>query len=92
MSVHPGLLFSFSQPIVSHVDGLLSGVKAQLAIKLFGPDLATLASTDKNIEVLVRKIDGTCGVKMEQIVGEAQLAIHTNGCRWRKFNSVLMMK
>ena len=39
MSVHPGLLFSFSQPIATRVDELLSGVKAQLAIKLFGPDL-----------------------------------------------------
>ena len=44
MSVHPGLLFSFSQPIATRVDELLSGVKAQLAIKLFGPDLAVLAS------------------------------------------------
>ena len=36
MAVHPGLLFSFSQPIATRVDELLSGVKAQLAIKLFG--------------------------------------------------------
>jgi len=78
MSVHPGLLFSFSQPIATRVDELLSGVKAQLAIKLFGPDLATLASTGKKIEALVRKIDGTRGVEMEQIAGEAQLAIRPN--------------
>ena len=39
MAVHPGLLFSFSQPIATRVDELLSGVKAQLAVKLFGPDL-----------------------------------------------------
>ncbi len=45
MSVHPGLLFSFSQPIATRVDELLSGVKAQLAIKLFGPDLDSLAET-----------------------------------------------
>jgi len=60
MSVHPGLLFSFSQPIATRVDELLSGVKAQLAIKLFGPDLDTLASTGKKIEGLVRKIDSRC--------------------------------
>jgi cobalt-zinc-cadmium resistance protein CzcA len=78
MSVHPGLLFSFSQPIATRVDELLSGVKAQLAIKLFGPDLATLASTGKKIEGLVRKIEGTRGVEMEQIAGEAQLAIRPN--------------
>jgi len=78
MSVHPGLLFSFSQPIATRVDELLSGVKAQLAIKLFGPDLNTLASRGKRIEGLVRKIEGTRGVEMEQIAGEAQLAIRPN--------------
>ena len=75
MSVHPGLLFSFSQPIATRVDELLSGVKAQLAIKLFGPDLDGLATTGKAIEALVRKVDGTRGVEMEQIAGEAQLVL-----------------
>jgi len=75
MSVHPGLLFSFSQPIATRVDELLSGVKAQLAIKLFGPDLDGLATTGKAIESLVRKVDGTRGVEMEQIAGEAQLVL-----------------
>ncbi len=75
MSVHPGLLFSFSQPIATRVDELLSGVKAQLAIKLFGADLDQLAKTGKEIEALVRKVDGTRGVEMEQIGGEAQLAV-----------------
>ncbi|HEC18353.1 MAG TPA: efflux RND transporter permease subunit [Gammaproteobacteria bacterium] len=75
MSRHPGLLFSFSQPIATRVDELLSGVKAQLAIKLFGPDLAQLTKSGKAIEALVRKVDGTRGVGMEQIGGEAQLAV-----------------
>ncbi|MDQ7016548.1 MAG: CusA/CzcA family heavy metal efflux RND transporter [Gammaproteobacteria bacterium] len=75
MSVHPGLLFSFSQPIATRVDELLSGVKAQLAIKLFGSDLQQLAKTGKEIEALVRQVEGTRGVEMEQIGGEAQLAI-----------------
>ncbi len=75
MSVHPGLLFSFSQPIATRVDELLSGVKAQLAIKLFGSDLYQLAKTGKEIEAMVRKVEGTRGVEMEQIGGEAQLAV-----------------
>jgi cobalt-zinc-cadmium resistance protein CzcA len=75
MSVHPGLLFSFSQPIATRVDELLSGVKAQLAIKLFGPDLDILASKGQEIEALVKTVDGTRGVAMEQIVGEAQLVV-----------------
>ena len=76
MSIHPGLLFSFSQPIATRVDELLSGVRAQLAIKLFGADLDTLAKKGSEIETLVKKVEGTRGVAMEQIGGEAQLAVH----------------
>ncbi|MCU7852464.1 MAG: CusA/CzcA family heavy metal efflux RND transporter [Candidatus Thiodiazotropha sp. (ex Monitilora ramsayi)] len=75
LSVHPGLLLTFSQPIATRVDELLSGVKAQLAIKLFGPDLRLLAEKGKAIEALAREVDGTRGVEMEQIAGEAQLTI-----------------
>ena len=75
LSVHPGLLFSFSQPIATRVDELLSGVKAQLAIKLFGPDLDVLASKGQEIEALVKQIDGARDVSMEQIAGEAQLVV-----------------
>jgi len=75
MSTHPGLLFSFSQPIATRVDELLSGVRAQLAIKLFGSDLDMLAKKGSEIEALVKKVEGTRGVAMEQIGGEAQLAV-----------------
>ncbi len=75
MSVMPGLLFSFSQPIATRVDELLSGTKAQLAIKLFGPDLAVLAEKGSEIETVVKEIKGSTGVAMEQIAGEAQLVI-----------------
>ena len=75
MSIHPGLLFSFSQPIATRVDELLSGVRAQLAIKLFGPDLDGLAEKGREIETLVKGVEGTRGVAMEQIAGEAQLTV-----------------
>ena len=75
---HPALLFNFSQPIATRVDELLSGVKAQLAIKLFGKDLDVLAEKGQAIEAVVKKIDGTRDVAMEQIVGEAQLAVKPN--------------
>lgn len=85
MSVHPGLLFSFSQPIATRVDEILSGVKAQLAIKLFGPDLSVLAEKGKAIEGLVRKIEGAQSVEMEQIAGEAQLVIRPDRDKLARF-------
>ena len=75
MSVFPGLLFSFSQPIATRVDELLSGVRAELAVKLFGPDLDVLSDKGKEIEALVRETPGTSDVAMEQVTGEAQLVI-----------------
>lgn len=75
MSAHPGLLFTFSQPIATRVDELLHGVKAQLAVKLFGAELDQLADYGKQIEAVVRSVEGTRGVEMEQIVGEAQLVV-----------------
>ncbi|NQY88432.1 MAG: efflux RND transporter permease subunit [Colwellia sp.] len=74
----PGLLLNFSQPIATRVDELLSGVKAQLAIKLFGPELAMLASKGQEIEAAIKKIDGARDVALEQIAGEAQLVIKPN--------------
>ncbi len=74
----PGLLLNFSQPIATRVDELLSGVKAQLAIKLFGPDLNTLAEKGQEIEKVVQTIEGARDVALEQIVGEAQLVVKPN--------------
>ncbi len=75
MALVPGLLFNFSQPIATRVDELLSGVKAQLAIKLFGPDLDVLVAKGKEIESLVKGVKGTRGVALEQTEGEAQLVV-----------------
>jgi cobalt-zinc-cadmium resistance protein CzcA len=75
LNVHPGLLFTFSQPIATRVDELLSGVKAQLAIKLFGSDLNVLAAKAREIEAAVKTVNGTTDVAMEQVEGEAQLVI-----------------
>jgi len=71
----PGLLFTFSQPIATRVDELLSGVKAQLAIKLFGADLDVLADKGQEIEQAIKSVAGSKDVALEQVVGEAQLII-----------------
>ncbi|WOH38545.1 CusA/CzcA family heavy metal efflux RND transporter [Thalassotalea fonticola] len=74
----PGLLLNFSQPIATRVDELLSGVKAQLAIKLFGPDLTVLAEKGLEIESAIKDVNGARDVAIEQIVGESQLVISPN--------------
>ena len=85
LEVHPGLLLNFSQPIATRVDELLSGVKAQLAIKLIGPELDVLASKGQEIEAAIKTINGTRDVALEQIVGEAQLVIDPNRLQLSRF-------
>ncbi|MFV7785204.1 efflux RND transporter permease subunit [Shewanella marisflavi] len=75
LSVFPGLLLTFSQPIATRVDELLSGVKAQLAIKLFGPDLEVLSRKGQALSDLVSGIEGAVDVSLEQVSGEAQLVV-----------------
>lgn len=74
----PGLLFNFGQPIGTRVDELLSGVKAQIAIRLFGDDLEVLQEKGKEIERIIRGMRGATGVQMEQIAGEAQLVVRVD--------------
>ncbi|WP_440056802.1 efflux RND transporter permease subunit (plasmid) [Pseudoalteromonas sp. T1lg65] len=75
LAVYPGLLLNFSQPIATRVDELLSGVKAQLAIKLFGKDLDVLAKKSQEIAAVVQQVAGTTAVQAEQIAGELQLLV-----------------
>jgi cobalt-zinc-cadmium resistance protein CzcA len=71
----PGVALNFSQPIANRVEELLSGVKAQLAIKLFGEDLGVLQEKGREIETIVKNTPGAADVQTEQISGEAQVVI-----------------
>ena len=75
---YPGVLLNFSQPIATRVDELLSGVKAQLAIKLFGEDLEVLEKKGREIEAAIKATRGASDVQMEQISGEAQLVVRAD--------------
>jgi cobalt-zinc-cadmium resistance protein CzcA len=71
----PGVALNFSQPIATRVDELLSGVRAQLAIKIFGDDLDTLARLGGDVEQVLRATRGAQDVQTEQLLGQPQLLI-----------------
>ena len=74
----PGVALNFSQPIANRVDELLSGVKAQLAIVLYGDDLDRLVSSGAEIQRVVSAIRGAADVQTEQVGGQPQLQIKIN--------------
>ena len=74
----PGIELNFSQPIANRVDELLSGVKAQLAIVLYGDDLDRLVSAGEDIQRVVTAVRGAADVQTEQVDGQPQLQIKIN--------------
>ncbi len=71
----PGMGFGFSQPIELRVNELISGVKSDVAIKLFGEDLDVLTAKADEIVDAVAKIPGARDTKAELITGLPQLQI-----------------
>ena len=75
LSAIPGVRLSFSQPIALRVNELISGVKSDLAVKLFGPDLDVLKPQADRIASALGGIGGAADVKVEQVSGAAQVEI-----------------
>jgi cobalt-zinc-cadmium resistance protein CzcA len=71
----PGLRFSFSQPIALRVNELISGVKSDLAVKVFGPDLDALKKFADRAAAIIQGIAGARDVKVEQVSGMSQLDV-----------------
>jgi cobalt-zinc-cadmium resistance protein CzcA len=71
----PGVQFNFTQPIAAAVDELLTGTKADLAIKVFGPDMEVLKEKAAEIEAVIRSIRGAADVQKDQVTGTPQLRI-----------------
>ncbi len=71
----PGARFNFTQPIAAAVDELLTGTKAELAIKLFGPNSDVLRAHATEIRNIVQTIKGASDVQMDQVTGTPQLRI-----------------
>jgi len=71
----PGQRLAFSQPIEMRMNEMVSGVRADLGIKLFGDDFDQLVKTAHEIETVVRSIPGNADVNTEQITGQSVLQI-----------------
>ncbi|MDX9857599.1 MAG: CusA/CzcA family heavy metal efflux RND transporter [candidate division Zixibacteria bacterium] len=71
----PGVQTNFTQPIEMTVDELLEGIKAELAIKLFGEDLQELKRQADRIAEVIGEVRGAADVQVDQITGTPQLLI-----------------
>jgi cobalt-zinc-cadmium resistance protein CzcA len=71
----PGNNYEFTQPIQMRTNELISGVRADVAVKVFGDDLDTLVQVAHRIENTVKRTAGAADVKTEQVTGLPMLTV-----------------
>lgn len=74
----PGQKLAYSQPIEMRMNEMVSGVRADLGVKLFGDDFDVLVRKAQEIEAVLRGIAGNADVNTEQITGQPMLQIKVN--------------
>lgn len=72
----PGVNIEIGQPISHRIDAMLSGTKAGIAVKVFGPDLTQLHAIGMQIKQATQGIDGVTDLNVEQQIERPQLIIH----------------
>lgn len=78
VSVLAGINFEFTQPIEMRFNELLTGIREDVAVKLYGDDLEMLADKAEEISGLISGIDGVAGLKAEATRGLPQITVNYN--------------
>ncbi|MFW6019685.1 MAG: efflux RND transporter permease subunit [Bacteroidales bacterium] len=73
LKTEPGLSYNFTQPIAMRVDELTSGVKSDMAVKIFGEDLDKMQEAGERITSIVQNMEGTDNAYLEQPIGQPYL-------------------
>ena len=71
----PGLNFSFSQPVALRFNELLTGVREDIAVKVYGEDLDTLNVIGEKMAAIISRIDGAEDVALERTAGLPQITV-----------------
>jgi cobalt-zinc-cadmium resistance protein CzcA len=71
----PGVQLNFTQPIAAAVDELLTGIKAQIAVKIYGDDLDILLDRANEVAVALSEVEGASEVQVDQVTGQPQLRV-----------------
>jgi cobalt-zinc-cadmium resistance protein CzcA len=74
----PGVMWNFSQPIADNMEEAVSGVKGQLAIKIFGTDLKRLEATGDQLMTTMSRIPGVADLGIFRVIGQPNVNLVVN--------------
>lgn len=81
----PGVAYNFTQPLAMRLDEVVSGVRSDVAVKLFGDDPETLRELAERISQLLERVRGAADVQIEPLLGARELRIELNRAEMARF-------
>ncbi|WP_396602850.1 CusA/CzcA family heavy metal efflux RND transporter [Algibacter sp. R77976] len=78
LTIIPGMEVEFTQPIEMRFNELITGVRADVAIKIFGEDLSVLANKANQIKSLIKNVEGASDIIIEKVEGLPQMSVTYN--------------
>jgi CzcA family heavy metal efflux pump len=84
-SVLPGTAVTIGQPISHRIDHILSGTRANIAVKIFGPDLRELRRLGGSVRGAMEKVEGVVDLQLEQQADVPQLRIYADRAAMARF-------
>ncbi|MDA0195725.1 MAG: CusA/CzcA family heavy metal efflux RND transporter [Bacteroidetes bacterium] len=85
LSIIPGIDYEFTQPIEMRLNELITGVRADLAIKIFGEDLNILSKKALEIENAIQDVEGAADITVEKVVGLPQMSVKYDRLKIAKY-------
>jgi heavy metal efflux system protein len=82
----PGALWNFSQPIADNMEEAVSGVKGELAIKIYGDDLKTLEAKGDEIVGVMRTVPGVADLGLFRVIGQPNLEFHVDRAQAARYS------
>lgn len=89
LKILPGVNIEIGQPISHRIDAMLSGTRANIAIKIFGSDLNKMFTLANRIKGLIENVEGVADLNVEQQIERPQLKITPKREMLAKYNITL---
>lgn len=81
----PGVIFNYSQPIIDNVHEAVAGMNADIAVKVYGPNLTTIDSIGKQIIPVMQHVQGIDDVGLLKTIGQPELIISLDQARMKAY-------